>query len=79
MLAVQSQGEEKEREVVSNTYENDMIAAKDRVDLSIRTALLVKSASSLIACQSWLVARLALKELRHDIDVLAEAIDKGSK
>jgi hypothetical protein len=39
----------------------------------------VKTAADLVGCQSWLVARLSLQELRHRLDELAKMIEEGSK
>lgn len=61
------------------TYETDGIDGKSSVELSVRSALVVKSVANLIGCKSWLVARLALRELRTTVDALSKAIEAGSK
>jgi hypothetical protein len=64
---------------MGSTYETDSIEKGDRVALTVQAAVLVKYAGNLVACQSWLVARLALAELRKHIDELAKTIEAGSK
>jgi len=60
---------------MGSTYETDGIGNRDEIGLAVQVALLVKSASNLVACRSWLVAGLTLKELRQRVDKLATTIE----
>ena len=64
---------------MGSTYETDGIEKRDEIVLTMQAAILVKSSGNLVRCRSWLVARLALKELRQSIDELAKTIEAGSK
>ena len=62
-----------------STYETDSIETKDRLTLSLTTALAVKSLSQIINTRSWLHAKLAYKEAVDQFAKVAEIIDKEGK
>jgi nitroreductase len=63
---------------MGSTYETDSIENRDEIGLALQAAMLVKSATNLVGCRSWLVARLTLKELRQRVDELVKVIESGS-
>jgi len=64
---------------MGSTYETDRMDAKDTVALTIQAACVVKTLGNLIACKSWLQARLALSETAGMMDRLIEMVEKGSR
>ena len=64
---------------MGRTYETDRIEKRDEITLALQAAVLIKSAANMIGCGSWLVARLALKELYQRVDELTKTIEAGSK
>ena len=64
---------------MGNTYETDKVETRDEFQILVQAAVVMRSLSNLVGCKSWLVARLALKELRQRVDELAQTIEVGSK
>ena len=64
---------------MGSTYETDGIEKRDEIGLALQAAVLVKTLGNMFACRSWLVARLALQELRLRVDELAKTIETGSR
>jgi len=61
------------------SYETDGIENRDMIALTIQAATVVKTVSNLIACRSWLQAKLALREAQGMMVRMAEMVEKGSK
>jgi len=61
------------------SYETDKIESRDIIALTIQAAAVVKTVSNLIACRSWLQAKLALREAQRMMDTAAAMVEKGSK
>ena len=64
---------------MGSTYETDGIESRDTVALTVQVACVVKTLGNLIACKSWLQARLALREAAEMMDRLAKMVEAGSK
>lgn len=64
---------------MGNTYETDGIETRDVLALTVQAATTVKSLGNLIACRSWLQARLALREVWQQVEGLSKTIEKGRK
>jgi len=64
---------------MGSTYEKDRIDAKDAIELTILAATVVKALGNLIACRSWLQARLALRCVQEQMGRMAAKVEKGSK
>jgi hypothetical protein len=62
---------------MSTEYENDTMSAQARIKLSLQAAVALKSLANLVACQSWLVARLALREVQACLADIQTPIDSG--
>ena len=60
-------------------HDTDKIDSVAEIELTLRTAVVVRSLSSLIGCKSWLVAALVYGEVSKRIDELREMIAKGRK
>jgi len=52
--------------------------SKDRIALTIQAACVTKTLGNLIACSSWLVARLALREVHEHVDRLTKMVEEGT-
>jgi len=64
---------------MGSTYETDGIESRDTVALTVQVACVVKTLGNLIACKSWLQARLASREAAEMMDRLAKMVEAGSK
>jgi hypothetical protein len=64
---------------MGNTYETDAIESRDAIALTLQAAMVMQTAGRLVACRSWLAARLVLKALQGDVLRLAKMIEEGSK
>jgi len=62
-----------------STYETDGVEKRDEIVLAIQAALVMKSLSQLVGCRSWLVAKLAMREVTKRLDELQSTVAKEGK
>jgi hypothetical protein len=63
---------------MGNTYETDGIDKRNEIALALQASVAMKSLGNLIACRSWLQARLALREVKMRVDDLSKTVTQGS-
>ena len=63
---------------MGNTYETDGIKTGDVLTMTVQAATTMRALSNFVACRSWLQARLALRDLRNQVDELGKTVEKGS-
>ena len=64
---------------MGSTYENDGIDTGDVLFLTVQAATVMKALGNLIACRSWMQARLVLAEAHELMDRIDKTVELGSK
>lgn len=64
---------------MGSTYDTDIVSSRDAIALTLHAALVIKALNNLMGCNSWLLARLAIKETRERFSDLQKEVERGSK